>query len=87
MEQFCKDVITFLESEYSDAYYFNLTAHQEITGIKYIELKIRVDNHYTKIISDKVMEYIYQLYAGSDYLDDRKQYKWQKELIDMIEGS
>jgi hypothetical protein len=33
------------------------------------------------------MNFIYMLYDKQGYLEDRKQYKWQKELIDMIEGS
>jgi hypothetical protein len=86
MNQFCKDVIKFLQSEYSDAYSFNLIAHQEISGLKDIKLEIKIYPAYTKIISGKVMEYIYQLYSVCGYLDDRKQYRWQKELIDMIEG-
>jgi hypothetical protein len=86
MNQFCKDVIKFLQSEYSDAYSFNLIAHQEISRVKDIKLEIKICPAYTKIIGGKVMEYIYQLYSVCDYLDDRKQYRWQKELIDMIEG-
>lgn len=87
MEQFCKDVIDFLESEYADAYQFELIAHQEINSIKHIELKIRIGSCYTKIIGNASMEFVYRKYVNGTYLENRKQYRWQKELIDMIEGS
>lgn len=87
MEQFCKDVIDFLHSEYGDGYKFKLIAHQEIGGILYIELKIRINNWYTKTIGKSSMDYIRILYHRKTFIDEIKQYEWQKELIDIIEGS
>jgi hypothetical protein len=33
------------------------------------------------------MNYFYELYKGNKFIKERNQYLWQKELIDLIEGS
>jgi hypothetical protein len=33
------------------------------------------------------MQYIFSWYINGAYMGERNQYRWQKELIDMIEGS
>ena len=87
MNKFCKDVVEFLQLEYADGYDFNITAYQELSGIKKIELLIKVGPHFTLTVGDVSMQYLFGLYRTSEYIEERKQWLWQKELVDMIEGS
>ena len=97
MEQFCKDIIEFLQSEYNDAYTFKLERYLERYcaqppqfkpfNIERLSLIIDITPVYRKIITDDSLQYIFKLYLEDEFLDDRKQYLWQKELVDMIEGS
>ena len=83
-ERFCKDVLNFLKSEYNDAYEFTIELKQ---GQFYdtIELKIKLGD-FMRIIIDSYMNYFYELYRHGDFIADRNQFVWQKELIDLIEG-
>ena len=87
MEQFCKDLIEFLKSQYDDTFCFDITTYSDISGLRDIELKIEMSNSYTKIINGSVMDGIYRLYKTGHYYSLRKEFAWQKELIDIIEGS
>ena len=87
MNQFCKDVIEYLQSEYNDGYQFELIAHQGINGLRDTELRIKMGPQFTKIIEKTSMNYIHILYHKQKFNKERNQYTWQKELIDMIEGS
>ena len=87
MNQFCKNVINFLQSEYSDGYNFNITARHELSGLKEIELVIKVGTNYTIIVGNTTMQYLFNLYHQGEYIAERKQWLWQKELIDILEGS
>jgi hypothetical protein len=87
MKQFCKDVLEFLRSEYDDAYRFEIelqlssdSAHQVV------ELSILAGPGYKIKIKNKSMQYIFNLYVSNEYIGERNQYRWQKELIDIIEG-
>lgn len=86
MNQFCKSVIAFLQSEYSDGYNFSITVYQELSGIKAIELIVKIDTSYTVKIGNTTMQYLFNLYCQGDYIAERKQWLWQKELIDILEG-
>ena len=93
VEQFCKDVIDFLQSEYNDAYQFKIHRYIALPpqfkpfNKARVELHINIGKHYVlKIVNDN-MQYLFDLYKSKEYIKDRKQYRWQKELIDMIEGS
>ena len=82
---FCKDVLDFLNSEYSDAYEF--TIELEIDRFKeFIQLKIKSGQFIRKITAG-YMGYFYELYKRNEFIEERNQYRWQKELIDLIEGS
>lgn len=83
-EQFCKEVIRFLKSEYKDNYVFNLTLKQDHFSST-AELKIKT-GCFTKILVSSYMEYFFELYKTSEYIEERDQFRWQKELIDLIEG-
>lgn len=87
MEQFCKDIIRFLKSLYSDKYYFEIEVSPTIGLIDDITLRIETDNNYVRVINGGATQYIYALYRLGGYSEERNQYTWQKELIDIIEGS
>lgn len=85
MEYFCEDVIYFLASEYDNTYHFEIE-NNPVGLIDDITLRITTDN-YVKVIDGGAMQFIYALYRLHAYSKERNQYTWQKELIDIIEGS
>lgn len=93
MNQFCKDVIEFLQSEYSDAYEYRIEKHVALPpqfaqyGFPKVELWIKFGPYYTLKITDENMQYLFGLYRAGEYIQEREQWRWQKELVDMIEGS
>lgn len=86
-QQFCKDIIEFLQSEYDDGYSFKLEARKEISGFECLELKIKVGPCFTIKVGNTTMQYIFSLYCSGEYIQERKQWRWQKELINTIEGA
>lgn len=91
MEQFCKEVIRFLQSEYNNNYvfeieHFNSTSPRGLFNDNTIELKIK-NNGYVRKIADCYMQKLFLLYNSQEFIKERQQYRWQKELIDFIEGS
>lgn len=92
MEGFCKSVIDFLQSEYNDGYSFKIERYMALPpefrpfNKERIELKIDVSPRYRITIGTDSMRYLFELFMAGEFLEDRKQYRWQKELIDMIEG-
>lgn len=93
MGDFCKSVIDFLQSEYNDGYSFKIERYMALPpefrpfNKERIELKIDISPMYKITICDDSMRYLFKLYLEGEFLEDRKQYRWQKELVDMIEGS
>lgn len=93
MNRFCQDVIDFLNSEYSDAYDFKLEKRTTLPppfSYHYppkLELSVKLDRCYTLKITNDSMQYLFSLYNSGEYIQERKQWRWQKELVDMIEGS
>lgn len=86
MNQFCIDVLEFLKSEYSDAYEYNMEVTHNIFGAT-AELSIRIGKSYTVKIGNTSMTYLYKLYRTGTFIKERGQWEWQKELVDIIEGS
>ena len=91
MEQFCKDVITFLESEYGDSYKFSIERHISappsiLPGSEHAKLIVTINPGYQLVIVNHSMQRLFDLHTTGVFIEERKQYKWQKELIDMIEG-
>lgn len=91
MEQFCKDVLDFLESEYNDSYDFELkrrvTMPARLGGDnEHLELVIKMSRSYQLVLVDYSMKYLFGCYRAGEFIKERNQYRWQKELIDMIEG-
>ena len=93
MGDFCKSVIDFLQSEYNDGYSFKIERYMALPpefrpfNKERIELKIDISPMYKITICDDSMRYLFKLFLKGEFLEDRKQYRWQKELVDMIEGS
>lgn len=87
MNQFCKDVIAFLQSEYNDAYEYKLEISRSLFLEDLVELKIKMGPNYKIIINHHCMQYLFNVYRSGKYIQEQKQWQWQKELIDLIEGS
>lgn len=92
IEHFCNKVIEFLKSEYQDSYVFRIeqrviTPPAILPNNEKIELTVLINPMYKIKITNDSMQYIFNLYCNSEFIEERGQYRWQKELIDMIEGS
>ena len=87
MKQFCEKALEYLRSEYEDSYLFDIELRRARPPIgDMAELTITVSPDYKlKLVNDS-MQYLFGLYISGEYIGDRNQYRWQKELIDMIEG-
>ena len=91
--KFYDAVIEFLKSEYGDAYDFSIERFMALPpefnpfNKERIELKIKLSKCYYLTIVNESMQYLFKLYCKGEFLEDRGQYLWQKELVDMIEGS
>jgi hypothetical protein len=97
MRHFCEEVLKYLRSEYDDSYQFEvkcwltrpwLTSPPRL-GVprnEKAELTIKLSQGYQYVIEDYVMQYLFGCYRAGIYIEERNQYVWQKELIDMIEG-
>lgn len=92
MEQFCKDVLDFLNSEYGDSYSFEIKRRivcppkLNVADNESVELIVKMSRTYQLVIVDYSMKYLFGIYRDGEYIGERNQYRWQKELIDMIEG-
>lgn len=87
MKQFCKDVLKFLESEYDDSYRFSIEHYSSLDSEKdTVQLVIEVSPRYKVKLAADAMFFILGWYRVGEFIEERGQYRWQKELIDMIEG-
>lgn len=87
MKQFCEDVLKFLLSEYNDSYNFAITCQTTMWDIDdVVELLVEINSHYKIIVSNGSMKDLFYWYLNDEFIHERNQYRWQKELIDMIEG-
>ena len=84
-EKFCIDVLNFLKSEYNDSYEFNIELLRDRFSCT-VALKIKSGN-FTRVVVDSYMNYFFELYKQNEFMEERKQFRWQKELVDLIEGS
>ncbi len=93
MKQFCEDVLKYLESEYGDSYEFEIKRWTALPGglipgnNEKAELTIKFNRRYNLTIVNESMQCLFGWYRDGVYIGERNQYRWQKELIDMIEGS
>jgi hypothetical protein len=88
MRKFCEDVLKFLKSEYNDSYDFNIeyTAALDHDNDS-VKLIIKMCQSYVIKLDEAAMFFVYGWYKAGEHIEERNQYRWQKELIDMIEGS
>ena len=87
MREFCKKVLEFLKSEYNDSYEFKIDFYKELGGPDIIELSVKFSSTYTIKVTSDYMHHIFILYKAGNFIEERNQYVWQKELVDIIEGS
>lgn len=87
MNQFCKDVLDFLHSEYDDSYEYRIERTTSINTEDELLLTVKICQGYYLKADNRTMMFIYGCYRAGEYLGERNQYRWQKELIDVIEGS
>ena len=92
MRQFCEEVLKFLRSEYNDSYQFEVKCwlcappRLGVLNNEKAELTITMSPCYRLIIVNENMQYLLGCYLSGEFIEERSQYRWQKELIDMIEG-
>lgn len=87
MRQFCKDVLEFLQKEYDDSYNFSIEYTSALDHDKdSVKLIIKMCPSYIIKLDEAAMFFVYGWYKVGEYIGERNQYRWQKELIDMIEG-
>ena len=86
MIKFCSDLLKFLKSKYNDAYDFELIRTVSLDSDELV-LKIKLSHNATFVIDELYMNKIFLLYQHPTYDYKRSIYKWQKELIDIIEKS
>jgi hypothetical protein len=87
MREFCEKVLEFIKSEYSDSYDFKIDLYKEFGTQDRIELSIKINSTYTVKVTSDYMYHLFILYKAGTFIEERSQYVWQKELIDIIEGS
>lgn len=92
--QFLEDVKAFLYSQYPEGYEFETKRYIALPPqlapyyVKHARLELIVSSKpYKKTIVNDNMQHIYELYKSGYYYPERGEFAWQKELIDMIEGS
>ena len=89
--QFIKRVKEFLDNQYNDSYEFKVERHIALSNKfapfnkERIILKIFYKDEKIPIVHH--IEHLYRLYESGHYYPERGEFEWQKELIDMIEGS
>lgn len=57
------------------------------SGNEKVELNITISPGYKLRIVNDSMQYLYGWYCTKEFIKERNMYYWQKELIDIIEGS
>ena len=87
MNQFCLDVLEFLSSEYGDGYEFSIERLRGLNTEDQIVLTTKFGRGYFIKADNRSMMFVYGCYRSGEYIGERNQYRWQKELIDIIEGS
>lgn len=86
MREFCEKVLEFLKSEYNDSYEFKLELAVEKNDYS-AQLLVKLNNYYTLRVADYWMRQLFLTYRTGEFIEERNQYMWQKELVDIIEGS
>lgn len=90
--QFLEDVKAFLYSQYPEGYEFETKRYialpPQFAPFNKTRMELVINSKpYKKIIVNENMQNIYEMYKSGYYYPERGEFAWQKELIDMIEGS
>ena len=90
--QFLEDVEVFLHSQYPEEYEFETKSYialpPQFAPFNKTRMELVINSKpYKKIIVNENMQKIYEMYKTGYYYPERGEFEWQKELIDMIEGS
>ena len=86
--QVAKEILSFLDSQYGRAIFeFKFNVEYNIDGEVEIWLNVcDKDGKVVKVITNDFLRYIFNI-EPMEYIEERKMWLWQKELIDEIEGS
>ena len=87
-EQAAREVLEFLDSQY-DSNTFKFRFDVSYSFDREEELWLNVcdkDGKVIKVITSNFLKYIFNI-RPMEYIEERKMWLWQKELIDEIEGS
>ena len=87
MKTFCNEVLAFLEREYSDGYNFKIEYTNSYDYGPQVELFCKYSSSFMLKVDASRMNWIYNFYISKQMDEERNQLRWQKELIDIIEGS
>lgn len=88
VKQLAKEVLEFLDSQYDrNTFKFRFDVSYSFDGDEEIWLNVcDKDGKIIKVITNNFLKYIFNI-APMEYIEERKMWLWQKELIDEIEGS
>ena len=86
--QVAKEILTFLKSQYSrDTFDFKFNVEYNVDDEVEIWLNVcDKSGKVIKVITNDFLRYIFSI-TPVEYIEERKMWLWQKELIDEIEGS
>ena len=89
MRQFCEEVLKFLRAEYNDSYKFDIILYKSYGALcnDEAELTITVNQDYKIKLKNNSVQFLLGSYYAQEFIEERGLYRWQKELIDIIEGS
>ena len=88
IKQLAKEVLYFLDSQYDkNTFKFEFNVSYSFDGEEEIWLNVcDKDGKVIKVITSNFLKYIFNI-RPMEYIEERKMWLWQKELIDEIEGS
>ena len=87
-EQVAKEVLDFLDSQYDkNTFTFRFDVSYSFDREEEVWLNVcDKDGKVIKVITSNFLKYIFNI-RPMEYIEERKLWLWQKELIDEIEGS
>ena len=87
VKQLAKEVLEFLDSQYDrNTFKFRFDVSYSFDGDEEIWLNVYdKDGKVIKVITSNFLKYIFNI-TPMEYIEERKMWLWQKELIDEIEG-
>jgi hypothetical protein len=88
VRQLAMEVLEFLDSQYDrNTFKFRFDVSYSFDGDEEIWLNVcDKDGKVIKVITSNFLKYIFSI-TPMEYIEERKMWLWQKELIDEIEGS